>query len=290
VKSALTRIQSVLQLKAMPPSGPLSNAESDFVLRWISEGAPEVASSSVGTTASGSPSPQVSSEPDETTDEPTSVPSGVVNGSIIGFKQVYQNVFRPHCVSCHGSSGGVNLNNYSSVVSVVTKIKSALLANRMPPRTPLEASKKALVLEWIQNGAPENPVSPSPNPSPAPQPSDDPADLPLVPTFRSIQARIFVQKCVGCHDGSGGRSDLNSKSHGDDDDEDDDEHEASRINLNSLSWIKASHIIDLKRPEKSELIEVLRRGRMPPVQSGQGPLAAEEVNVIESWIRSGLPE
>lgn len=267
VRLALPRIQSALQLKAMPPSGPLRNAESDFVLAWISDGAPEFAQGSII-----SPTPQVSSEPiGQPSGEPSDVPTAFPSGASMGYKTVYQSVFRVHCLSCHGTSGGVSLADYPSTLAAISKIKTMIESNQMPPRKPLPAEKRQLLLDWIQAGAPENAVGPSPNPEPTPEPSpeqsNDPADQPLVPTYRSIHAHLFTPKCIGCHDG-----------------------ESGAMNLDSLAWIRSSKIIDPDRPEKSEIVKVLRRGRMPPMQSGQGPLSSEQVNVIETWIRSGLPE
>ncbi len=98
---------------------------------------------------------------------------GLPIGTVTDFATVKVQVFEPYCLSCHstagGNRGGVNLESYASVAQVLSRIQSAVVSGVMPPRSPLPEDRKALLLAWIQSGAPEANGSPTTGPvQPAP--------------------------------------------------------------------------------------------------------------------------
>ncbi|MGZ3658777.1 MAG: hypothetical protein ACXVCK_01725, partial [Bdellovibrionota bacterium] len=85
------------------------------------------------------------------------------------FSLVYTTVLQPHCISCHGTSGGVNLETYSSAVSVLARIKARAIDTRqMPkaPEAPLSIPELQVLNAWIQTGGRENPENGPPPPLP----------------------------------------------------------------------------------------------------------------------------
>jgi hypothetical protein len=72
------------------------------------------------------------------------------------FDTVYLTVFKPKCVGCHGSSGGVNLESYENIRSNIDRIRERIEQGTMPPSGPLAASDSSFVLAWIDDGAPRD--------------------------------------------------------------------------------------------------------------------------------------
>lgn len=144
--SALTLIaDEVVAEKTMPPrraGGPLSVSDQELILAWVNAGGPE---NDVDLAVPEEPTVPASPVP-----EPT--PSGPVS-----YAQVRARIFRPKCVRCHGTKGGVNLETYSSILSVLDKVeREALVKRKMPPKHPLSAAKQAWLRAWIDEGAPRD--------------------------------------------------------------------------------------------------------------------------------------
>lgn len=89
----------------------------------------------------------------------TEVPSALSGGGNqqgeLNFATVKSAVFEPHCIRCHGSSGGVTLTNYTSVVNSLSRIQGAVNSGAMPPSGSLSQETKNLLNQWIAAGAPE---------------------------------------------------------------------------------------------------------------------------------------
>lgn len=136
------------------------------------------------------------------------------DSSKIDYSIVHQTVFSPNCISCHGSSGGVNLESYENVKKNLQRIEKAALTDKtMPKSGPLGKTEAGLLKNWIQEGAPETAtatraVSPSPLPSrpssspPTPAPRLDP----LHATYERVREKIFIPHCISCHGRAGGVS------------------------------------------------------------------------------------
>ncbi len=183
------------------------------------------------------------------------------------FNELYLRVLEPKCIGCHGASGKVNLETIEGARKVLAQIRQSVLIDRKMPKAPyteLSFEELQLVSAWIKAGAPESPKNGDLAPS----------IPPLEPTFASIRDRIIIPKCVACHR-AGGTS--------------------PRVLLNSVFEMVNSplEIVLPGNPDESGLILVIRpnaRKKMPPTESGIGPLKPGEIDLITAWIASGAPE
>jgi mono/diheme cytochrome c family protein len=94
---------------------------------------------------------------------------------------------------------------------------------------------------------------------------------PASATFSSVSA-VFAKNCVGCHTGAKAKE---------------------GIDLNTYASVmkggREGAIITAGEPEKSVIIMAMRgkgKDQMPPA----GPLAEEQIKVVEDWIRAGAKE
>jgi hypothetical protein len=102
------------------------------------------------------------------------------------------------------------------------------------------------------------------------QPDRAAPEEPLEPTFSSIRKKIFIPKCVSCHNPAG---------------------EGRNVPLETLEDLTDSprELVLPGNVEESGLTIAITRGddkRMPPPKTG-GPLSDEEIYVIEKWIQDG---
>lgn len=184
------------------------------------------------------------------------------------FGKVYNEVFRPRCIACHGTSGNVNLESYGEAKRNLSKIKqSTLTERRMPkaPYPPLTEGQYMSLAAWIYAGGPEFPSNGELPPPPPP---------PLKPEFNSIKENIFELKCMRCHSASG---------------------EAKRIPLDDLEFLINSpkEIVIPGNAEESGLVLVLQPDaikKMPPPESNIEPVNPDEVKIIEEWITNGAQD
>jgi uncharacterized membrane protein len=210
----------------------------------------------------------------------------------LNFAIVSEQVLKPKCLNCHSNaqknSGGVNLESFASVRSVLADIKNDIQSGDMPraPIPPLTDEEKFLVLAWIQIGAPKDspPVNsipesspipqPDPQATPTPQPVPTPIerDLPtqgLEPKFSSIYNLIFKTKCLECHQAGG---------------------DAELIPFEKYSDIVFGKMVIPNDPEHSILPKHLKpdaKKVMPPIKSKYKILAQEDFDIIIEWIRQG---
>lgn len=184
----------------------------------------------------------------------------------VSFNELYLRVLEPKCIGCHGASGNVNLGNIEGARKFLGKIRQAVLIDQKMPKAPYAAlsfEELQMVSAWIKAGAPASPKNGDAAPS----------IPPLESTFASIRDRIIIPKCVACHR-AGGTS--------------------PRILLDSVSEMVNSplEVVIPGKPDESGLILVVQsnaRKKMPPSESGIGPLKLEEIDVIIAWIASGAP-
>ncbi len=189
--------------------------------------------------------------------------------SRVSFNDVYTRVLQPKCISCHGISGGVNLETYANARTFLSSIhRSTVIERRMPmaPVPALNREELELVAAWVEAGGPEFPLNGAPTEPLPPTPV-------LEPTFASIKELIVDRKCLQCHSPGG---------------------KAERVPLTKLDDFLDSplEIVLPGNADESGLVLVLledARKRMPPPETGMAPVSPQEIEVIKEWI-NGLPE
>lgn len=189
----------------------------------------------------------------------------------ISYQEVKNKVFIPKCISCHGNSGGVNLEDYSSARSHINQITDSAILNRTMPKAgsePLSSEEYLLLVAWVKAGGPEKPSNGG-NP-PAPNPVEV-----LKPEFASMKKIIIDRKCISCHRVDG---------------------KAPRVLLDTAKEMIDSplDIVLPENPDESGLILTLDRENstkpMPPLDSGITAVSKEDLEVIKEWIRKGAKD
>ncbi len=195
------------------------------------------------------------------TDIDTSELGDLSGGSKISFVSIKEKLFAPRCISCHGNSGGVNLETYASVKENISRIaRSALVEKSMPKNSLLSKEERKLLASWIKAGAPQFGSDP------------DPVEEPLKASYKSIVKKIFEIRCLSCHtDGQSG-------------------HRVPLVPYNEI-MDSSLQIVIPKNPEDSELMIAITREdsdskRMPPPDKASR-LSDEEIQTIRRWIENG---
>lgn len=183
--------------------------------------------------------------------------------SLLSYSYVYQNVFLPKCISCHGNSGSVNLESYENTLPHLETMRRVVFESKtMPKNNSLSNEEKAILWNWIDLGAPKESKAQS-----------EPPVLKLTPTFDSIFKLIFQVKCLSCH----GESKV-----------------AKRILLDKISLFNSPLELVLPgNPEESGLIIAIEREdekRMPPDKEGYSKLNESEISAIRTWIINGAKD
>ncbi len=185
----------------------------------------------------------------------------------LSFRDVYQGVIEPKCVKCHGTSGGVNLQNYENVLLNIRAVESSTLVRKtMPKNDSLSSYQLQILAAWIDNGGPLNGIGDGKDPTPSPPPKP----RALEPTFNSIKASILAVRCLTCHSNNG---------------------EAKHIPLATREDLVDSprELVLPNNPDESGLILSIERSdrkRMPPPETGAG-LSETEISTIRKWIEEG---
>ena len=184
--------------------------------------------------------------------------------SELSYGLLAQKVFVPKCVSCHGNSGRVNLESYSGVLKNLDKIESSVFeVGTMPKRGTLTREEMAYLWNWIQLRGPEN--SQSGNPPPETEP--------ILPTYESINRRIFQTTCKDCHNPN---------------------DSGKRVPLDKESLLNSPLELVLPgNPDESGLIIAIERTdkkRMPPAKEGYSVLSDEAKAAIKNWIQNGATD
>ena len=187
--------------------------------------------------------------------------------SLMNYAFISQTILIPKCVSCHGNSGGVNLETYENVFAQRHAIhESVFVEHGMPKRGVLTDAEQRLLWHWLSMDCPKD--APSGGGPVTPVPSGD-----VLPTFDSINTHIIQAKCVSCH--SAGQ-------------------DAKRIPLDKVSLLNSP--LDLVLPgnaDESGLVIAVERTdarRMPLSTEGYGPLSEKEKAAIRAWITNGAKD
>jgi len=172
------------------------------------------------------------------------------SGTIPGYNTLRSQIFASQCISCHGSSGGVNLETYSSAVAAASQIRNAVVVSKvMPPSGPLNDTELQAVQAWLDGGTPENDVAGTPS-------STTPTSSGNV-TYAQVSSQIFTPSCVACHSGS---------------------RASAGVDLSSYSSV-VSNISMIQQ-------QVLVDQSMPPSQ----PLSSSAQTLLKTWISQGTPQ
>ena len=131
-----SKVYQVLKVN-MPPAGPLAPDKMALIKKWIEQGAKNLWCDDM-------------LKPCDTTNV-------TYNNSIVP-------ILKNTCISCHGSSGGVNLSTYAGVKMVIDNGKLWDAVNHLsgPTKampnssTKLSACNLRQIKIWINAGAPEN--------------------------------------------------------------------------------------------------------------------------------------
>lgn len=182
----------------------------------------------------------------------------------LSFAFVYNEVFSPKCVSCHGDGNKLNLQTYSTTIVKLAEIENSVFVTQtMPKQGSLTEEQKLILKGWIQAGAPEFPASPV----------DPPPNETLEPKFASIDRNIFQNRCVVCH--SPGNS-------------------AKHILLTHQELLDSPRELVLPgNPDESLLVIAIERDndkRMPPAKEGYSKLKEDEILAIRKWILNGAQD
>jgi hypothetical protein len=137
----------------------------------------------------------------------------------------------------------------------------------MPKRGPeLSEKLKTILREWISAGAPSG---------------DDtaPSDDVYGPNWKTVSQKIFIPKCLVCHNPEGQAKflDLSSRQ--------------VIFNARNTSFEDDRKLINIEEPDKSYLVDVIvdEDEPMPPKWSNISTLSSEDVILIKEWISLGLP-
>lgn len=188
--------------------------------------------------------------------------------SLVDFAQIKKTIIDTSCIQCH-----LGYSNYQTVRGDVDNILSQVLTNRMPKNaSPINDELKALLQEWVNDGAPEFVVSSDNNDSDIP---DSTPQLPseLEATWESLSTNIIFPKCVSCHNANGQASFLPLSTR-------QDFFDGRDYLLNNFQDARSSYLIEvITDPEEP----------MPPLWAPFEQLTEEEVDILVEWIEKGLP-
>ena len=181
----------------------------------------------------------------------------------LSYNVLNQKVFFPKCVSCHGESGGVNLESYSEILKSLDLVKqSVFFTQSMPKNNFLTQDEKRLLWNWIDMDAPQQAQDPI---------SEPPWPEPIQANYESINKNIFIPKCNSCH--STGNT-------------------GGRILLTKEDLLNSPMELVLPgNPDESGLVIAVERDdkkRMPPEKDGYAGLKDEEKIAIRKWIEAEL--
>lgn len=158
VKAHFVAVDSAVKSGSMPIGTSLTAKQKEVFLAWLDAGGPLDAPA-----VAADPTPVVPTPVPLPAPTPTPAPPIVVvpAPNKIDYKLVNTNVLSPRCISCHsdsgGNSAGINLETYENVFNERSTIKSVIANGSMPlPRNrPLTATQKQMILNWLNQGAPE---------------------------------------------------------------------------------------------------------------------------------------
>ncbi|MGE0764560.1 MAG: cytochrome c [Bdellovibrionales bacterium] len=135
VQRSLSQIQDSIEDGSMPKNSALSIKQKKLILGWIKAGGPQ------------------------TKAHATAVPTAVKTEDLaLNFATVKARVLDPACLNCHSSErteGKLKVETYADVAQNAAKIAKSVLDGSMPKKGKMTEVQKALIINWLNNGAPE---------------------------------------------------------------------------------------------------------------------------------------
>jgi uncharacterized membrane protein len=204
---------------------------------------------------------------------------GTYSADELTFQNVYDKVFGPSCVSCHGQSGGVNLQTYANAKNHTAAIYQATIVDgTMPPGDSLSSEQLGLLNAWIQAGAPEKAgagttpgtqpkpsasATPTPIASATPRPAPTSAPGGSRSTFAMVSS-ILQNKCTMCH--APGRSES------------------------GIPLVTRANVLRRVTPGNANASSLVRaiKSNMPP--RGYTKVTSSELSTISQWINNGAKD
>lgn len=186
--------------------------------------------------------------------------------SELSYAVLAQKIFIPKCVSCHGTSGNISLENYGDITRYKDLIKKSVFVEKtMPKRGKLSDEELAYLWNWIKMDIPEFPQSGV---------NEPPVEAePLIATFASIDKNVFQVSCKDCHNPTG---------------------TGKRVALDKESLINSPlELVIPGNPDESGMIISFERSddkRMPPSKEGYAALSDQAIAVIRKWIENGAKD
>lgn len=158
-------------------------------------------------------------------------PGDQSSAAVVDYATVKDKVFASACLKCHGDQvarASLRLDTYAATFPNIAKIRSEVESGNMPPPPPrgavLSVEQRAMLLAWIDSGAPETTVvSPAPTQPATPPDTSTPAEPPTttpaqpvppsepaeVPDFNEVSRAVFIPHCVKCHSNDGAKGGVN---------------------------------------------------------------------------------
>lgn len=262
----------------MPTSGSISIAEIELIEKWIeggflkSEAERAQSEISIGLSSVTSSSSTIHLGSSILSSESTlsnSMSSTEVNSSssteVLLIKKAYKEdvrvILELHCVGCHGTTAGVNLESFANVKLKAGRMMIRIEEGTMPPKGPLQASEIQILRDWIDGGMIESnqklsstPVSSEVSSSAALSSISISSQATIIKYTTDI-APILNSNCVSCHGSSGG------------------------VSLSNYSEVKLKANRILIRTEN---------GTMP--KKPNSPLTTAQIQLIKDWIAAGTLE
>ena len=151
-----SELYTVIASGSMPQGGALSASDQAVIYNWIA-----TVSSSGGSSGGGG------GDGGGTDPTPTPTPVSSITAQPT-FSSINTNVLQTQCVSCHSGAspaGGYNFTTYAGVRTAIdtdspsfSLLYTKISSGQMPPApaTQLSSDLANVVLQWIENGAPNN--------------------------------------------------------------------------------------------------------------------------------------
>jgi len=182
----------------------------------------------------------------------------------VSFKLLKDEVLNSKCIACHGNSGGVNLESFSSAINHLATIEKTTLQTKTMPKSPMTSLNERqleILTAWIEAGGPEF--------SRGQHAPDEGGETDTL-NFNFVKKKILDSKCLTCHVRGGEASGL--------------PFETREDILNS------KNIVVPNKPDQSLIYTITAPGArdmMPPYP--MTPLNVEEREIIRKWILNGVP-
>ncbi len=122
-------------------------------------------------------------------------PNGFNKLEGLDYEKARNAVIAPRCLGCHaavtGNKGGVNLESYSNIRKLLTRVTFRTLEKQdMPPKGSLTMDEFNYLKTWIDQGAPEFAL----------QTNSETTDIQNgVTDWKKIREHVLGPKCVDCH-------------------------------------------------------------------------------------------